>query len=267
MAYFTNRAFHARFALLLCALLAALIPIAPVAAQGSSSYTITVRGVGSASARPDLVSCEAGVEVVHSDAITAYSNVNTRLETIRAGLVALGIRSSDIQLLRVIIIPEDRTDSGVAPTGEFLYRARGTLQVLVRSPQSLDNVLSAAVQSGAHSIENFTFGFENTERIEQAARDAAIENAYARAEQLAESMGVAVGDPIIIAEELVDLTIDGTPFTAAPNMTVSPYPIQAGEVTFRVEVAITFALRSAMTPRPERSDDLLPEAEESDEAD
>lgn len=231
------------FLLLLGGLLALLSP-SLVAAQGGSSYTITVKGLGTASAKPDLISCEVGVEIVDSDATSAYDDVISRLEDIRSGLEALEIPSSDIQLLRIVVIPQDRTDAGIAPTGEFLYRARGALQVVVHAPASLAGVLSAAVQAGAQSVDNFTFGFQNTDQIEQVARVAAINNAYSRAEQLATVMSVAVGDPIIITEDTVEMIVAGTPYGAAPNMTISPYAITAGEVTVKVEVTITFALRS-----------------------
>lgn len=233
-----------RIILLLAGALSALVAPSLAAAQGGSSYTITVNGIGTASAKPDLISCEVGVEVIGTDPVTAFDNASARLKAIRTGLEALEIAPSDIQLLRVVIIPQDRIDAGVAPTGEFLYRARGALQVVVHTPESLETVLGAAVESGAHSIENFTFGFRSTEQAEQAARVAAINNAYARAEQLADVMSVAVGDPIIITEDAVELTMVGTPFGVAPNMTISPYAITAGEVTVQVRVTITFALRS-----------------------
>jgi uncharacterized protein YggE len=225
---------------LLCAL-ALIWPLVPtsVSAQGGSSYTITVTGSGTASAKPDLVSCDISIEAIDSDQVLAYDNVTAKLESVRTGLEGLGIDPADLQLLRVVVIPEDRTDSGAAPTGEFLFRARGVFQVVIRTPENLEDVLSAALQAGANTIDNFTYGFQSIDEIEQTARAAAIRNAYARAEQLASEMSVAVGEPIIINEVSA-----GLDFSSLPDVTISPYPLDAGELVVRVEVNITFALRS-----------------------
>ena len=230
------------FTLVLLAIL--LIP-SSVLAQGGSSYTITVIGVGTASAKPTTISFEVGAEAVNTDAIAAYDSVFNQLEGVRMGLLEAKVAPADIQLLMITIIPQDRTDNGVAPTGEFLFRARGALHVVVRSSENLEPTLSAAVHTGADSIQNFTFGFEDTTLIEQRARTAAITNAYDRAEQMAEAMSVAVGDPIIIIENDVEISFAEDPLITNTGINISRFPLEAGEATITVQVEVTFALRAS----------------------
>jgi uncharacterized protein YggE len=226
-------------------LLALLLAPLPVGAQGGSSYTITVVGVGTASARPDLIAFEVGAEAVNSDSVAAYQSVTDQLNAVRVGLIEAKVSPVDIQLLTITVTPQDRTDNGAAPTGEFLFRARGALHVVVRSTRTLEPVLTAAVNAGASAIQNFTFGFKDTTAIEQRARTDAVSNAYKRAEQLAGAMSVAVGDPIIIVEDDVTMSFAENNTVADTGPTVSQFPLEAGEATIRVRVTVTFALRAS----------------------
>jgi uncharacterized protein YggE len=221
-----------------------LIP-SPALAQSGSSYTITVIGVGTASARPDLIAFEVGAEAVNSDAVSAYDGVISQLDSVRAGLLEAKVSPADIELLTVTVVPQDRTDNGAAPTGEFLFRARGAWHVVVRDTQNLETILDAAVHAGAASIQNFTFGFDDTTLVEQRARTAAITNAYKRADQMAEAMSVAVGDPIIIVENNVEISFPEDSATTGTAIAISQFPLKAGEATIRVEVQVTFALRAS----------------------
>lgn len=221
-----------------------LIPTTVLAQGGGNSYTITVRGQGSASGRPDLIAFEVGAEAVDLDSITAYNQVGTQLATIRAALVELEIAPEDIQLLTITLVPEDRVDGGQAPTGEFLFRARGALHVVVRDPEQLKLVLASTVRAGASSVQNFTFAFDDSISIEEQARTAAIENASQRAEQMAGATSVAVGDPLIILEESVDVSFAGQVPPDA-EFGISAAPLAAGSLTVTVTVQITYALRSS----------------------
>jgi uncharacterized protein YggE len=221
-----------------------LIP-SSVLAQGGS-YTITVIGEGTASGKPDEIAFEVGVEAVNSDSITAYNQVVTQLEGVRAGLLEVDIAPDDIELLRITFTPQDRIDAGQAPTGEFLFRAQGYLHVVVRDTSNLELILATAVRTGATSIQNFTFGFKDTMLIEEKARAAAIANAYERADQTATAMAVAVGDPIVIMEESVDISFaSDQAASAGTEINISSFSLKAGEVTITVTVQITFALRSS----------------------
>lgn len=234
-----NRLF---FTLVLLVIL--LIP-SSVLAQSGPSYTITVVGEGMASSRPTLIAFEVGAEAVNSDAVAAYDSVVAQLDGVRAGLIEAKIAPNDIELLMITVVPQDRTDNGLAPTGEFLFRARGALHVVLRDINNLEPILSASARAGADSIQNFTFGFEDTSQIEQLARTAAISNAYDRAHQLAEAMSVAVGDPIIIMEESVEVSFFENPLIGETAINISPFPLEAGEVTIKVQVQVTFALRAS----------------------
>lgn len=228
---------------ILVLLITLLIP-SSVFAQGGS-YTITVVGEGMASGKPDIVAFEVGAEAVDLDSLTAYNTVVTQLETVRGGLIEASVAATDIELLMITITPQDRIDAGMAPTGEFLFRARGALHVVVRDTDNLDSILSNAVRAGADSIRNFTFGFEDITAIEQLARSAAITNAYDRADQIATAMSVAVGDPIIIREDSVEINLAEEPLLTDTGIGISPFPLEAGEVTISVQVQITFALRAS----------------------
>ena len=73
--------------------------------------------------------------------------------------------------------------------------------------------------AGANNVRGISFGVEDTQALEEAARDAAVDNAVAKAEQLADRLGVTVGSPRHIAE-----ISGGFPQTARVERAVSLSP-------------------------------------------
>ena len=103
------------------------------------------------------------------------------------------------------------------------------------------DVLGAALAAGANTVRGISFGVEDTQSLEEAARDAAVDNAVAKAEQLAERLGVAVGSPRHIAE-----ITGGLPESVRVERAVmlesagGSVPVSPGDFTVRVSVTITF---------------------------
>ena len=75
------------------------------------------------------------------------------------------------------------------PTGEFLYHVVSQILVRVRDLDMTGDVLGAALAAGVNNVGGIRFGVEDTQALEVAARDAAVDNAMAKAEQLAERLG------------------------------------------------------------------------------
>lgn len=228
--------------LLTLMLIMAVSTAAPVAAQGA--YTITVSGQGTAQARPNVASLEFGVEQVSSDSLASYNSAMQTISTVTNALQELGIPETDIQFVSITITPEDRVDAGGRATGEFLYRVRAALRVIVRDIALLRDVTDTGITSGANTIANFTLGVQDLTLLEQVARNEAVSNAEQRAVQIAEQLGVAVGDPITIVEEQVTVTFANALFPTEGQMVVLEQPLEAGELVVNVAVRVTYTLRS-----------------------
>ncbi|NTV65551.1 MAG: SIMPL domain-containing protein, partial [Oscillochloris sp.] len=76
------------------------------------------------------------------------------------------------------------------------------------------------------------------------ARDAAVANARARAEQLAKGSGASVGQVLVISEN-----IGASPVVPLPMMEravandASSVPVQAGQLSYTAQVQVTYELK------------------------
>jgi uncharacterized protein YggE len=100
------------------------------------------------------------------------------------------------------------------------------------------------VQAGANSIYGISFSVENPEALLDQARKAAIENAKAHATQLAGASGSAVGDVLVISENIGAQPIPMPMLARAEGAPAGQAaPVQPGEQSFSVDVQVTFGLK------------------------
>lgn len=240
-----NRA-RVTLAIAILALAAVIGSVAVVGAESDEmSYlepprTLTVSGDGAASAAPDIVDIQLGVETIHEDPKTAIDDNTSTMQSVIEALTDLEVAEDDIQTRSFNMWVEQIYDED-GPTGNFLYHVANQISVRVRDIDMTGDVLGAALGAGANTVRGISFGVEDTQALEEAARDAAVDNAVAKAEQLADRLGVTVGSPRHIAE-----ISGGFPQTARVERAVmlesagGSVPVSPGDFTIRVSVNITF---------------------------
>ncbi|MFW5691713.1 MAG: SIMPL domain-containing protein [Chloroflexota bacterium] len=195
---------------LLTAVMLAVFALPAAAQEGSSdSYpvnTITVVGSGSASGAPDIATIEIGVETMNPDIAVAFEDTNTTIDQIITTLVDAGIAREDIRTVSLNVY-QDRSgvpgpmESGPAGQQQSVnYVVSNQIRVVVRDINNVADVVNTAVSAGATNIYGLNFGIDDTDALESEARSAAIEDARARASELAELAGVTLGDIVIINE-------------------------------------------------------------------
>ncbi|MCC6616417.1 MAG: SIMPL domain-containing protein [Anaerolineae bacterium] len=217
---------------LLCVVLISAVGARPAAAQATNA--ITVGGIGVVVADPDTAFFDVSVERVSTELNDAFAAGNDIVDEIRTTLNRLGVARSDIRLQGISITPQDRVDARLGPTGEFIYRVRHTLRVTVRDVSASDTLISAALESGANDISNYTLGVIDLDALELEARALAIQDANDRAQQFVTSLGVGLGAVQYINE--IGVT---SGFGAMPgNMADS-----TGRFTVTVQVQITYLIR------------------------
>lgn len=207
----------------------------------ASPRTLTVDGDGAASAAPDIADIELGVETTLDDPQAAIESNASDMASVIEVLADLGIADDDIQTRSFNMWVEQIYDED-GPTGEFLFHVVNQIAVRVRDIDVTGDVLGAALAAGANTVRGITFGVEDTQALEAAARDAAVDNALAKAEQLGERLGVTVGSP----QHVVEFS-GGFPQTAGMERVmaldesgISSVPVSPGSFTVHVSVTITF---------------------------
>lgn len=206
--------------------------------------TITVTGFGEASGTPDLATVQLGVSVLDDDVSEAIAQSNATVGDITQALIATGVLEEDIQTTNFNVWPEDRYDPETGfPSGERVFRVESTLQVKVQGTENVGDVIQAALDSGANNIYGLNFSIDDPSALVSEARAAAIEDAKERAGEIADQLGVQLGDAILVAES----SSGGAPFiTSVAAMEIGigggGPPISPGESTVTAQISITFAL-------------------------
>lgn len=201
---------------------------------------VTVVGHGEAKGRPDTATVQIGVQTQAPDAKDALAQNNQQTAAVQAKLKELGIEDKDIQTSNFNINPTYDND-GRKVSG---YAVSNTVSVTIRNIDQAGALLDQVVQAGANSIYGINFSVSNPEDLLGQARTAAVQNANARATQLAQAGGAAVGEVLVITENVGSAPPMPMMARAEAGMAAdSSVPVQAGEQTLSVDVQVTYALR------------------------
>jgi uncharacterized protein YggE len=217
-------------------------------AAGAQDYppgTLTVDGFGQAFGAPDVAIVQLGVQNSSTDVLEAYNSTNTAVESLIAALIDAGIAEADIQTTGLYMYQDTPYNPTTGePSNEPIYRVQNSLNVTVRDVQQVGAVINAGVAAGANNIGGITFSIADPAALEQDARSVAIDDARARAEQLASLMGVTLGNPTII----VETNNGGGPILydrAQSAMGGGGAPVQEGQLSVAVQVRVTFSIEQA----------------------
>jgi len=224
--------------------LAALTGCAPAGASPvEEPATISVSGYGDAAGAPDLVSIQLGIQEMGADVGEAVESVNAITEAIRDSVLSLGVEESDVQTTNYSVWPEERFDpeSGL-PTDERVFRVESTLRITVRDVSVLGDVIDQGLSAGANNVWGISFGLEDPSSLQAEARSAAVLDARARAEQLAEEMDLEIVEVLRVTEGVPGGVYPVDVREAAVGMGGGA-PISSGELQVSVQVQVTYAVR------------------------
>ena len=162
--------------------------------------TVRVNGQGEVRAEPDFVTIRTGVEVHAASVAEARAGAAEAADAVIAALLASGVEEQDIQTVRFSIdgVYEYRENTRVLVGYAVSNAVSVTLRDIARAGELIDAV--AAAGGDAVRFEGIFFGHEDATALVQAAREIAVADARAKAEELAEHTGVTLGEPVSIVE-------------------------------------------------------------------
>ncbi len=197
---------------------------------------ITVVGNGEVKVTPDMATVQIGAQTDGATSQEALNANNTQVAAIIAKLKELGIAEADIQTANFSINPRYDTN-GQNVTG---YQVSNTVTVTIRNLSQAGTLLDEVVKVGANQVYGISFDVADRSALENQARDKALENAKAKAQQLATAAGGSVGQVLVVSE-----TIGGGPVIpmAARADLASGVPVQAGQQTISLQVQVTYELQ------------------------
>lgn len=175
----------------ICFLMAAVLLFSvPATAEEKVTSQISVSGTGEIYIPADTAIVSLGVTAADRDVLAAQANVNTAIAAIREALTASGAAKEDINTGTLnIYATYDYSGAEEQLTG---YRASSTLAIRVRDMAAVGTVIDTAFAAGANTLDGISFSAEDTSGAEKEALKAAVADARAKAEVLAEASGLTL---------------------------------------------------------------------------
>jgi uncharacterized protein YggE len=226
--------------------LSACGPTTVVANQSPPQRTLNVNGVGTVNLAPDVAYINIGVHTERPTAAEAVSANSGQTQQVIDALKASGVDPKDIRTTNFSIYPNTQYDP---QTGEKLattYVVDNTVYVTVHDLEKLGGLLDATVQAGANSVNSIQFDVADKSAAIKQARDQAVKDARAQAQELATAAGVTLGDVQTISfydnipAPLTDVYGKGGGGMAAADIAV---PINPGQLVLTVSVNMVYEIK------------------------
>ena len=222
---------------------AAFAQTQPPSSETTPPRTLTVSGSGKVFATPDIANITVGVHIEGRDAMKAVAENNTSTAEVIDTLKAMGVAAKDIQTTNYSIYPQREYDTEGKPTGVVLYIVDNSVYVTVRDLDQVGKILNEVVKSGANSINGIQFDVSDPTAVQSQARAAAVDNAHAKAQELAKAAGVTLGPVQTISEYTSSAPAPMYAMRDSVMAAPASVPVEAGQLALTIEVNIVYQIQ------------------------
>lgn len=212
----------------------------PMAAFADANGTLTVTGTATVNAAPDQATLSLGVTTTGATAAAAMGANNDAASAVIARLIAAKVAERDMQTTGLSLNPNWVMNTAGTAQEIQGYTASSTLTVRIAALDAAGAILDAAIADGANTLNGLTFGLADPRPLEDDARKAAVADALARAQVLAQAAGESLGPIVSITEGGGGQQPMPMLYKAASDSAV---PLAAGEVGVSAEVTIVWQLK------------------------
>ena len=176
-------------------------PASAARAEAGTPHTLVMAGTGSAIAVPDRLSFSLGVGLTRPALDTALGDTNRLMARVLRSLSPYGVERADVQTTGLQMYPVYDYHQYAPPTIRG-YRVSQQASVLVKELAQGGRAVSAAVTAGGNAVRvsNISLRVGDPEATMKKARDAAVVQATAKAEQYAAATGQELGDVVSLRE-------------------------------------------------------------------
>lgn len=205
---------------------------------------ITVSGVGEATGAPDMVEVDVGVSVLADTVQGATQTAAEKAQAVSSALTSGGVASEDMGTTEFSIRPEyDYSGNAQRMTG---YRVNNTVRAKLRDIAATGPVLDSLASAGGDEtrVNGLNFGVADETALKGKAREAAWNDAVAKATQLAELAGKTLGPATSIIETVAPPVTPIRLMTAADTGAErASTPIQPGTSSVTVALQVEFGFQ------------------------
>ena len=209
--------------------------------DSTEARVIQVTGYGTVSARPDTAVVRLGVETEADTAEEALDENNVRMSGLISVTLEADVAEDDIQTEGLRLQAVYNNQNNDAPRQVVGYRASNIVAVTVRDLDGLGTLLDAAIAAGGNTIQNISFEVSDREELMAAAREAAMNNATEKAQQLTTLADAELGEVLTIIE------FGGVPpapvALEAAQTTASAVPVAPGTQEIQATVQVSWRIQ------------------------
>ena len=234
--------------------LASLANSYSISVEPYASRSFTVSAEGEAIGIPDVALFSAGVITEGGQDIVSLQVENTRkTNDIIAFAKENGVEEKDIRTISYSISPRyeacDNRFGRICPPPRIIgYTINSVIEIRVRDFAKAGDILSGVVDKGANTVSGLSFEIDNQDAVLKIARDEAIAEAKAKAQDIAVSAGFRVGRLLSIqenhmtpfqfrAEPMREMMVDAV-VAPRPAITVEP-----GSQELSVSITLTYEIK------------------------
>jgi len=204
---------------------------------------IFVTGEGEVMAVPDIATLRLGIEAQAETVAEAQSQAAEAMSKVMDALIDNGVAENDIQTQYFSIRQVTRWDWEDEEEIVVGYRVTNMVTAKIRDIDKAGAIIDAVAEAGGDltRVEGISFSVDDPSSYHEEAREEAMADAKAKAEQLAELAGVTLGKPTYISEGVWTPPIPSDIYRgeAAPAVET---PIAPGEMEISLTVQVVYTI-------------------------
>jgi uncharacterized protein YggE len=213
----------------------------------SQQEGIWVTGQGKVTADLDIVTLRLGIEVEEATVAEAQTQAVEAMEKVEAALTDNGVAEKDIQTQSFSIRRVTKWDRVKEEEIVIGYRVTNMVTAKIRDIDKAGAIIDAVAEAGGDltRIDSISFSIDDPSDYYEEAREKAMADAKAKAEQLAELADVTLGKPTYISESTyVPPVIRGAVYEEAmPAPASVETSISPGEMEISLTVQVGYAIQ------------------------
>jgi len=207
-----------------------------------------VSGEGIVTAVPDVAVLEVGVETQQMSLTDAHGEAAEAMDKVINVLKKEGVAEKDIQTQRYQIYPVRRWIEDENREELIGYRVTNMVTAKIRKIDDIGDVIDAVARAGADAtrIQGINFIVDDPTPYYKDAREKAVEDAMAKAEQIATVADINLGKPVYVSEGVVytpPVIREYYKDEAAVQSAAVTTPISPGELEFRISIRIVYNMK------------------------
>ncbi len=204
---------------------------------------IWVSGQGKVTVTPDIAGLSLGTSAQATSVADAQAQAATAMDKVMAALASGGVDKKDIQTRQFSVDQVTRWDDKSQQQVVLGYRVTNMVIAKIRKIDKAGAIIDAVAAAGGDftRINSISFSVDDPSPYYEEARQKAMADALAKAEQLAEFSGVELGKPTYISEGTLYLPViyrEAAMEAPAP----APTPISPGEIELTLTVQVVYAI-------------------------